>query len=250
MSDNAQKMGFGYQDDNDESLKGKSIDGVFGLNQNVRLTHFAYNPNAGKDESLADAIDITITIGSSEQRRRIYDITKVYDKNNNEITDTNSQEFIDGYNEEWKHNSAMITHLLKAFVSEEVIKQALNQPLASFADWANVVTALLPQGFETKPLDVFLEYQWNIPEGKDQTYLQLPKNMKGGYWVCPAQPGEFSSDVNAEGALVYVNGQGAEHPFTRNKAFMESNKAKRQHVNDALEAAQAGSGGSPKSSTW
>jgi len=243
-----QRMGFGFQDDTADELKGKSMDGVFGLNQNARLVHFAYNPNAGKDETLADAIDITVQIGESEQKRRIYDITKVFDKDNNEIADTTSQAWINGYNETWTQNSAMITHVLKAFVTEEVIKQALQQPLNGFADWARVVTALLPQGFENTPIDVFLEYQWNIPEGRDQTYLQLPKNMKGGYWLCAAQPGQYKPNISDKGAMVYTNEQNQAHPFTRNKNFMEGNKANKQTVNDALNAASGG--GNPQSGSW
>lgn len=245
------KTGFGYQSDTDESLKGKSLDSVFGLNQNVRLVHFAYNPNAGKDESEADAIDITIKIGESEQRRRIYDITKVYDSNNNEITDVNSDEYATAYNEEWQQNSAMITHILKRFMDETVVEQALSQEQSSFKDWAVLVTSLLPAGFQNIPLDVFLEYQWNIPEGKDQKYVQLPKNMKGGPWLCKAQPGKFEPKTTEDGSLIYVNEQSVEHPFNRNKAFMESKKAYQETVNDALNAAKAGAGaGQAKSSTW
>ena len=243
------KKGFGYQDDTADELKGKSMDGVFGLNQNARLVNFAYNPNAGKDESLADAIDITVKIGESEQKRRIYDITKVFDKDNNEISDTTSPAYINGYNETWTQNSAMITHVLKAFVTEEVIKQALQQPLNGFADWARVVTALLPVGFENTPIDAFLEYQWTIPEGRDQTYLQLPKNMKGGYWICASQLGDFKSQATDKGAMIYTNEQGTEHPFNRNKGFMEGNKANKQSANDALNAAGSG-GGNPQQGNW
>lgn len=239
MSEQTQKMGFGYQDDQDESLKGKSIDGVFGLNQAAKLTKFDYNPNAGKDESLADAIDIHISIGSSEQRLRIYDITRVFDGSNGEVTDTSSPKYTQLYNEQWMQNSAMITHILKAFVSEETIKQALSTPLSSFADWAKVVTALVPNNYQEINVDVFLEYQWNIPDGKDMTYLQLPRNMKGGYWICKSQVGTFKDGILDDGTLVYKNEQGQEHPFNRNKAFMESNKAIQQNVNSVLQNAGA-----------
>lgn len=244
-----QKIGFGFQDDQDESLKGKSMDGQFGLNQGVKLSHFAYNATAGKDESQADAIDITVMVGSTEFRRRIYDITKVYDGNNGEVTDQTSDKFIELYNEQWAQNSAMITHLLKAFVTEDVIKQALATPLSSFADYAKVVTALVPDNFATIPLDVALQYQWEISDGKDMTYLELPKNMKGGYWLCKAQPGTFKPEVLENGTLVYKNEQGTEHPFVRSKNFMESAKAIQKNVNDTLSNASAGQTPA-KSGTW
>lgn len=245
-----QKLGFGFQDDQDDSLKGKGMDGQFGLNQNVRLSLFKYNPNAGKDESAADAIDITIKIGDTEFRRRIYDITKVYDGNNGEVTDTTSDKYIKLYNEAWTQNSAMITHVLKAFVTEEVIKQALATPLSSFADWAKVVTALVPDNHDTIPLDAALQYQWTIPEGKDMTYLELPKNMKGGYWLCKAQPGVFKPETLDNGSLVYKNEQGLEHPFTRDKNFMESAKAIQQNVNDTLTTAASAGNTPAKSGNW
>lgn len=245
---NVEQMGFGYVDDQDESLKGKSIDGVFGLNQGVKLVHFAFNANAGKDESEANAIDMTFKIGESEQRRRIYEITKVYNGNEGEVTDKSSDLYKKLYNEQWMQDSAMITHLLKAFVTEDTIKQALATPASSFKDWATIVTGLVPNGFENHDLDLFMEYQWTIPEGKDQTYLQIPKNMKGGYWVCKAQLGTFAPTTKEDGSLVYLNEQGNEHPFTRNKNFMEGNKAKRQSVNDALDNASAGT--PAKSGNW
>jgi len=78
-----QKTGWGFQNDNDDSLKSKQ-GGKFGLN-NANITKFEYNGNAGKDESPADAIDITVAIGDKEYRTRIYDITGDLFKGDNKI---------------------------------------------------------------------------------------------------------------------------------------------------------------------
>ena len=64
---------FGYINDKDESLRSKS-GGKFGLNQGF-ITKLEYNPNAGKDGTPADAVDITALIGDREYRLRIYDVT-------------------------------------------------------------------------------------------------------------------------------------------------------------------------------
>jgi hypothetical protein len=235
-------MGFGYFDDADESLKSKS-GGVFGLNTSVFLTKFELNPNAGADGAAQDAIDITIQIEDREFRNRIYPTTKVYDKDGNELTDKTSSEYIKAYNADWKQKNAVITHILKCFRTEDEIKQALSTPLNSFADFARVVTGLLPVDSEKKPLDVFLEYQWTIGSGQDRTYLQLPRNMKGGYWICDSVQanGTWTKIVDDKG-LRYVDVQDNEHPFTRDKNFMSGNKANQQiegeeASNAALESA-------------
>ncbi len=248
MSNEAQLMGFGYVDDTDESLKSKS-GGNFGLNTPVFLTKFELNANAGADGALQDALDVTVQVEDREYRSRTYPITKVYDKDGNEITDKTSPEYVAEYNKEWKQKNAVITHILKCFVSEDVIKQALATPLNSFGDFINVVVALLPADFNKKPLDVFLEYQWNIPDGEDKTYLQLPRNMKGGYFLCPSvTPAGAWSKVVDDNGLRYVDANGAEHPFTRDKNFMSGNKANQQiegqeAANEALAGAASATEG-------
>ncbi len=245
------KMGFGYQDDTDEELKSKGGGSKFGLNQGVFVTKFEYNPSAGADGAAANAIDVHIQIGEKEQRVRIYEVTRVFDKNNNEISDKTSEEFVKGYNTQQIQNSAVITHILKAFRSEEDVKTAMSAGFTSFTDWAKVCQGLMPTGFEKIPVDVFLEYQWTISKGQDRTYLQLPKNMKGGYWICKAQPGGPFKEQRAEnGTLSYVNEGGIEHPFTRDQSFMDGHKGIQQVEGEASGAAISGGAATATKSTW
>ena len=58
-----EKTAWGFQNDNDESLKSKE-GGKFGLNT-AFITKFEYNDLAGKDETAVDAIDITVMIGGA-----------------------------------------------------------------------------------------------------------------------------------------------------------------------------------------
>ena len=247
MSEEVKKQGFGYTDDADEGLRSKS-GAKFGLNQSVNLTKFEYNPNAGKDGVEADALDITVQIGDRENNMRLYAVSRIFDGKGGEITDVNSEEYIKKYNEAQTQLSATVTHILKAFRSEEDIKNAMSAGFTSFADWAKVCQGLMPEGFEKQPVDVFMEWQWNISDGQDRTYLQLPKNMKGGYWICKAQEGNFTE--NRDPGLKYVNEGGAEHAFTRSANYMESPKANQQtEGND--DSAIAGSGdGKATASTW
>ena len=251
MSNEIAKVGFGYIDDTDEKLKSKS-GGVFGLNQGF-LTKFEYNPNAGADNSAANAIDITIQVGDKEFRSRVYETTKVYDKDNNEITEVGSKAYLEAYNADWSQKNAVVIHTLKAFRTDQEVKSAFSAPIADFAGFATIAQSLIPDNFNTKMLDVFLEYQWQINSGQDRTFLQLPKNMKGGYFIIPAQPGIWKPVIKEDESLVYKNEAGAEHPFTRDKNFMAGKKANQQ-----IEGEETPAGGSPttggpntaKASTW
>lgn len=258
MSEAIQKLGYGFIDDRDPSLKSK-MGGKFGLNAGVNITKFELNQFSGKDKTAGDALDITVAVAEKDFSMKIYPVTKIYDKNNNEITDVNSADYIKGFNEEIKQKNAVILHFLKALgVTEDRIRQAFATPVDSFAAFINGLVALLPPNFQTIPVDVFLEYQWQISEGQDRTYLQLPKNMKGGYFACPAQIGVWVEEKTAEGKLIYRNQNGAIHPFERDKNFMEGNKANQQiegqeNAGQSALAAAAGiqpGNGAAQKSTW
>lgn len=265
MSEAIQKIGFGSINDTDESLKSKSGGGKFGLNTGF-ITVLEYNPNAGRDKSPGDAVDITFLVGEKEFRRRIYDVTRVYDKDSNEISDENSPEFIKGYNANMAQAMAVVTHAVKAVgVTQVQIETALKNPPTNFADWATIITSLKPANFADLPVDGFLEYQWNIGEGQSMTYLELPKNMKGGRFLCPSirpngswkaettwkETDENSAEISCEG-LRYVDDSNNVHTFVRSSSYMESNKAIQQR--DGEEAAAVTqttpSQANAKKSTW
>lgn len=253
MSEEIQKVGYGYVDDTDASLKTKS-GGKFGLNAGTAsLVKFEHNPNSGKDKTPGDALDIAVQVGEKEFTLKVYPVTKVYDSKSVEITDTASKEYIDGYNAKVKQDNAVIIHVLKSVgVTDEQIKSAV-QNVTNFVEFITALVGLLPTDFNKKPLDLFLEYQWQISDGQDRTYLQLPKNMKGGYFIAPAQEGTWEAKKE-DGKLVYVNEKGTVHPFERDKNFMEGHKANQQiegqeQANTTLAQAIPGTG-QAKSGTW
>lgn len=224
-----EKMGFGVVNDADESLKSK-VGGSFGLNAGINFTKVAYNANAGKDGGPADAVDISIKIGDREYKNRIYDITGDLYNSKNTLVSPGDAEYNALYNAELKQRMAVILHAVKATgVTQETLNTALATELPTFAEWANVVCSLIPVDYTTRPVDVFLQYQWNIKEGQERTFLEMAKNMKGGYFLCPSvkATGEWTA-VNDEHGLRYVDEADKEHPFTRNKNFMQSPKAYQQ----------------------
>lgn len=258
MSEEKVMIGFGFQDDQDESLKSKNSSfGVFGLNQNVLMVRCEYNPNGGANEEAIDCLDIAFKIGETEQRQRWFPIVKVFGKNG-EITDTSSEEYIAAYNEQMKHFKAVMTHYLKAFNSEEVLKAAFATPPSNFVDYFKLVSKLMSQGIANKvPLDLFLQYQWNINPNANQTYLEIPKNLKDGAFLVPhmnpvgewkeertwKEKDEKGNEIVMKG-LRYVDNAGNVHKFKRSQSYMESNKANKQtkSVSEAGAAMNSGSG--------
>ena len=231
----SQLPGYGFVSDSDESLKtktGAKFGGNFGV---AFLAKFAYNANVAKEGQPArEAIEIEVKVGDRSYKEWLNPVNKVVDKNNVEITDKTSPEYIAGFTALMHQQNATVTHYLKSVgVTEEAMKAGFAVAPVSFADYAQRVCALLPIGYDKRPLDLFLEYQWNFGKKQDgslndKTYPTLPKNMKGGYFIVPAQPGVFVEKREDDGRLTYVNSNGQKHPFERDANFMSSNKGTQQ----------------------
>jgi len=238
------------QSDTDKSLQSAS-GGAFGLNKGF-ITKFEYNANAGKDDSPADAIDFTIKVGEKEFKSRVYDITGPLYKNSEQI-EPDAEGYNDLFNSELKQRQAVITHVCKALgITEKQIEVAVkNGGVTDFASWANVITSLKPANFVEIPIDVFLEYQWSIKGDNNRTFLQLPKNMKGGRFLSPHIIPNGKWTENKEEGLKYIDAGGAIHPFTKSENFMESNKAIQQiEGEENIKDKQEDEGVANKQSAW
>lgn len=225
-----QGFGGGFQSDEDESLKSK-FGGVFGLNAGAIITKFELNPNAGKDGAESNALDISIKIGDKEFRSRFYEPTKVYDKDSNEITDKTNPAFIKGMNEQIKQLKGVITHYLKTFKTEEEVKALYaGATINSFADLVNFSASVIaPFIVEEKPVDVFLQYQWNIGTDQKMTFLEMPKNLKDGAFITASiEPTGEWKEIRDKDGLRYQDNAGNLHRFNRDKNYLESNKAIQQ----------------------
>lgn len=243
---------FGAVNDEDESLKGKSGGGKFGLNHG-NITKLEFTNTAGKDNGPGDAVDIWFQIGDREYRRRIYDTTgDLFGKKNTKVA-PGEEGYAELYQTDMTQKMAVINHAVKAVgVTQDQLGRALAVPATSFADWCSKVLSLVPADFATKPVDGFLEFQWEIAEDQDKTYPELPKNMKGGAFLKPsiAPVGGTWIEVRDEKGLHYVDGAGNIHPFTRDLSFMEGNKGTQQGVG-AEAPASTGQAAKPATpSTW
>lgn len=253
MSNNVM-YGGQFVSDTDESLQSKSYSS-FGLNQDARIKKFSFENAAKENEPVRNVICIDVDVKGSTFKDWINPIDKIKKGDVDLVPGT------DDYNKEAKillgQMYGAITHYLKAMgVPEGAIQNVLSQAYPSYEAFATAVCALVVPNYSSIPVDVFLEYQWTIGKDKDKklrdkTYPTLPKNLKGGYFIVPAQPGVFVPVTTPEGELTYVNAQGNLHPFKRSKDFMESKKGTQQTLasasasNSAFQAPAASSFGAP-----
>lgn len=221
------KYKFGFQSDEGSELTMQSS-GKFGLNQGCYLKFMEFNPNAGKDNAPANAIDYTILVGDREMKSRLYEPTGKMWFGNEQI-DEGHPEYARVLESNMRQIQATMTHILKAVsIPEERIQKAVEaaEP-ETFAEFAKVVCGLVQPKHMDNPIDVFLQYQWTIRPGNTVTFLEVPKNMKGGRFLAPGTDCEWKEVRDANG-LHYENAQGDRHPFTRSASYMAGKFANQQ----------------------
>lgn len=236
-------------DADDKSLQSKQS-GVFGLNTGF-LTKLAYTEEQNEEKNFK-AVDMTVQINDREYFNRFFINDSVYGPKG-ELLNPGDEGYDAAFFDNYSQIVAVIKHGLGAL---GVTKEAINAALAGIdntklLEGMQKLVALVPAGFQNKPVDIFLEYQWNIPDGKDRTYLTLPKNMKGGEFLHAAvTPAGKWTEVRTEDGLHYVDDSGVKHPFEKNKSFMESNKAIQQGVGASPAAGAATPVQAAQKSTW
>lgn len=213
-------MNYGYQET--DELAGKQ-GGKFGLNSGANIIKFEYNANAGADGAAQDAIDLTVQVGEREYRKRFFPITKAWAKEGGEITDKTSEAYKKSIDSQIALLNGTLTDIVKCFVDEATLKDALSTPIASFEAFAKILQRLVQNvpNWQTKPVDVFLQYQYQPSGDNDKTYLELPKDVKQGAFICASLGSGFVED-KTETHLRYVKEDGTQHPFKRGEWFLKS----------------------------
>jgi len=222
-----------------------------GLNQGVFLTGFAFNDKAGKGGTDGEAVDVAITFPERERpfTNRYFPITKAYDKDNNEVTDPEAEDFKIAV----AQVNGTLIDIACAIAGRDTVETALksNAP-KSFKEFAQLLERVIKSvpNWDKKPVDVFLQYQYNIQGDNERTFLELPsaKSIKHGRWIIPAVNAEFF--LNKEDKKVsYITSEGTPHPFSRSEWFKNSNFFKPQ-VLAKEEGDTYGSEGETKSEGW
>lgn len=198
------------------------------------LLKFGLNVGKLKDITLSsndngqEYAEIVISSKNGEINQRYYLPTEVsvWEDNKRVVIEEDDNRYDDLYLKAVQEVLVVIQQYAKAVgVTDKKLEKLDNAD--DFESWMKILVNLLPKNYDEVLIDFFLEYQWSIPEGKDKTFLTLPKNMKGGKFVVPHMEGVFKKVIKDD-KLIYINDDGEIHPFERNSNFMTSNKAIQQ----------------------
>lgn len=258
LSPDAEEGSYGYGED-EVKVSPFNFGGNFGV---TFLTKFEWINNGGKDGAEQEALDIVFEINKVAKNYRMFPVSKVYDKGGQEITDTASKEYIDAKKEAQSDFNARVTHILHGLLDHDTVKASLSRPFKNFKEYAQFCQGMVHgvKDFQLKPLDIFLQYQWQPSEGQNRTFLEIPRKMKYGAWLKPAQPGTWK-EMRAENitdstrkALWYINEANPveEHPFFKNGWFVLSafsNPVKGTSTGTQSQAGAAMNAGAPASTT-
>lgn len=208
--------------------------GKFGLNQKAFMTKFEL---VTYGDSNKEALDVTFMVDAKEFRSRFFPVERVYDKNRNEITDKNSNEYKEAATQAGKTLSATLVSIVRCFVSDEKLRLALKTPFATFAEYVQVLVKVLNDNpmWNVEEIDLFLEWQNKPKEGQDKSWLQVPKDTRQGSFVCKSVKGTFT-EVKSDAGIIYKDEQGNVHPFKRNKWYLDSAYANRTDNSVSKEA--------------
>ena len=239
-----------FLSDDDKSLKGAGMGLKFGLNTG-KLEKFEYNPNSGKDGEPGNAMDIVVKIGEKELKQKVFETTKVFGKNG-EITDTESPEYQKAYAEDVKTKKGLLTHYMKIFMPEDILTAKFKEAAPkNFVDLFKFAQAAVEAGIKKagdNTVDVFCQYQWQISTGQTMTFLELPKNLKDGAFICKTIKSEGKwNEVIDEDGLHYADDKGNIHRFKRSKEYLASPKGTQQREGES--SAPGNMGGSGTAST-
>lgn len=206
--------------------------GKFGLNKGF-ITNLSYVEDKSKSGEAYKAIKLSVKIDEGEYNHLIFLSQEIYENDKPFGTAQLLSPGMEGYEEafyaHYIQHIAVIKHALHALgVTDETIDKAMEGAgMDNFLDSIKKLVSLAPADYDKKPVDIFLEYEWAIREGKDKTYPVLPKNMKGGQFLIASVEGNWTPVEDANG-LHYTDEAGNRHPFTRNSNFMKGNKGVQQ----------------------
>lgn len=233
----------GFVSDNET----KSSSMKFGLNQNCKLVRFEYNPAIEfKSGDTGEGVEAELSINGAPMKFNIFPPKKVYFKGQ-EITNPQHPEFRKAITDLKRR----IFHMAKCFTTEDKLIEAVAVP-KTFGDFIKAVVDTFDDGWQDKDIDVFLQYQWQLREGQERKYLEIPKKTSQGAFMLPSVTGDFKEfkviddsvtmggsevakvennkfsyngfeyPVKKNVSLMYIASNGDVHPFNRSQWFIEN----------------------------
>lgn len=230
-----EQKGYGFVSDTDESVASKSRPD-FGINfGSASVKSIEYKENVAKEgNEEREAIEMIVKVKDKEEKVWFGPINKVFGDGGEIGPD--HKDYKENLKAAKDQQAATLVHWLKALGAiEEDLKREMSKKHDSFESYAKSALSCISENYSSRNLDLFYEYQYTIKTGKngepnEKTYPQIPRNMKGGYFVVPAQPGEWREVRGSDGSLKYVDAEGNEHPIKRTGDFMSSPKGTQQFL--------------------
>lgn len=181
--------------------------GKKGLNTNCKLVDIVYNPNGGAGGSALDVLDVNIQVGEFTYKTRIFDLdpTKVYHKG--ALIPKTHPEYEKEFGKIQRNFTGYLSDLMACFLPAPKIQEIFQtNPITSFKQYAQLVEKVIKSNplWNTVDLDVFLQYQNTMSNGKTMTYLELPRNNKHGRVFAPTINGVTWKEQIDERGLKYL----------------------------------------------
>lgn len=222
-------MGYGFSDPKEKNTSSLH----FGLNSKFYLKQFKLE----KDDKDRTYLQIVLKNDADDEiKTRFYEVTRAFGKEGKIIENREHPRF----QNEVDNQAKALIHIVSAYASIDTIKEKLSElnDNATFEEFIRTLQSVFPSDFQSKPIDVFLQYQATIKGSSTRTFLELPQKLYyGEFFVSHMGTGfKETRDLNVgdnDIALKYEKRDGENiilHRFTRTGKFMRSNRAKMQSI--------------------
>lgn len=156
---------------------------------------------------------------TGKEKWQYYSLTSfMYDKNNERL----QGEALEKAKKQWKHQLSMP---IACIVGRKTVDKA-TEGVKSPSDYVQALVDLYNTVDELPPLHIWLEYEYKLQDGKKQTYLQIPLNIRNGVWVSRYDAGDWQLKIDKTAdkkVITYVNEKGDAHYISRDLWYYESN---------------------------
>lgn len=173
-----------------------------------------------EDEKYGDkTVDTTTGAVTGKEKWQYYSLTSfMYDKQNERL----QGEALDKAKKQWKQQLSMPI----ACITSRAAVDAATAEVKSPTDYVQALVDLYNTVEEQPPVHIWMEYEYKLQDGKKQTYLQIPQNIRSGVWISRFDEGDWKLKVDKSAdkkVLTYVNDKGDVHYISRDLWYYNSN---------------------------
>ena len=218
-----------------EELQGQGGSyGKFGLNKGAVLETFEYS-----EGEYGPSLTVSFKVNDGSYKRFINPVTKVWAKAGGEIQEGHV-EYADNKKAMEERLIMFVNQIAEAVTSTQTVKDALaNQRPANVVDYFKLMERVVKSvsNWDSKSLDLFLQYQYSPRPGATRTYLEIPKpdNLKNGNFVFVTESKEGNFTESRDKGLTYTNEAGVVHPIKRTAFFLTQPYSKITETSSAAE---------------